>query len=169
MNMKDHILAALREQFHRWQDTLTSLSMEQVTTPLIPSQWSIKDNIAHLWAWQQRSIARLEAGLLNREPEFPTWPADLDPDLEDDIDGINNWIYQTGREISWKDVNRNWKQGFVRFLELGEKLPEKDLLDSGKYSWMKGYPLVFTLLGSYDHHREHLEELVAWLQEHGKK
>jgi hypothetical protein len=73
MNMKEHILAALREQFNRWEELLASMSEAQLTTPHLPSHWSTKDEIAHLWAWQQRSIARLEAALSNREPEFPKW------------------------------------------------------------------------------------------------
>ena len=56
MNMKDHILTALREQFNRWEKLLASMSDEQITAPHLPSNWSIKDVIAHLRAWQQRSI-----------------------------------------------------------------------------------------------------------------
>ena len=33
MNMKDHILAALREQFERWEELLANLSEEQVVAP----------------------------------------------------------------------------------------------------------------------------------------
>jgi hypothetical protein len=51
MNMKQHILAALREEFNRWEDLLASMSEEQITAPHLPSHWSIKDVIAHLRAW----------------------------------------------------------------------------------------------------------------------
>src|ERR1700682_2779845 len=95
MNMKDHILAALREQFNRWEALLASMSEAQITTRQAPSNWSVKDNIAHLRAWQQRSIARLAAAPFNREPEFPTWLADSDPDSEGNTDKTNAWIYQT--------------------------------------------------------------------------
>jgi hypothetical protein len=45
--------------------------------------------MAHLSAWQKRSIARVAAALLDREPEYPIWPAALDPNLEDNTDPIN--------------------------------------------------------------------------------
>ncbi len=64
MNMQDHILAALREQFNRWQELLAGLSDEQITAPHFDDDWSIKDVMAHLWAWQQISIARVQAGAL---------------------------------------------------------------------------------------------------------
>ena len=75
MSMKDHILAALREQLERWEKLLASMSEEQITEPHFEFDWSIKDVLAHLWAWQQISVARMEAGGLDREPRYPEWLA----------------------------------------------------------------------------------------------
>ena len=166
MNDKQGILIALREEFNRWETLLASLSEAQITAPQLPSHLSIKDVIAHLRAWQQRSIARLEAALLNREPEFPKWLPELDPDSEDNTDQINAWIYETYREQPWSKVHQNWGEGFLRFLELGEGIPEKDLLDAGRYAWLGGYPLSFILVASYEHHQGHLEAMLARLRQH---
>ena len=170
MNDKQHILTTLRAEFNRWEQLLASLSEEQITAPQLPADWSIKDVIAHLRAWQQRSIARLEAALLNREPEFPKWPAELDPDSEGATEHINAWIYETYRDQPWSSVHRDWREGFLRFLELGEAIAEKDLLDAGRYPWMEGQPLAFILQASYEHHQEHeeyLEPVLARLRQHG--
>jgi hypothetical protein len=169
MNMKAHILTALREQLNCWEELLASMGEEQITAPLYPSDWSTKDNIAHLMAWQRRSIARMEAALFNREPEFPRWLTGLDPDTEDNTEQTNAWIYTTYREQPWSKVHQDWKEGFLRFLESGDGISEKDLLDAGRYPWLKRYPLAYILLASYDHHQEHLEQLLAWLREHGDK
>jgi hypothetical protein len=168
MNMKEHILAALREQFKRWEDLLGSMTEKQITTPHSPSEWSTKDEVSHLWAWQQRSIARLAAASLDREPDYPKWSPDLDPDSDAEVDKVNAWIYETTLKDPWSKVHLDWKIGFLRFLELGEKITEKDLLDAGKYPWMKGAPLAFSLLSSYDHHQEHYDGSVAWLDQNGK-
>ena len=168
MNGKQQILTTLREDFSRWEELLASMSEEQITAPQPPSNLSIKDVIAHLRAWQQRSIARLEAAVLNREPEFPRWPAELDPETEDDPVQINAWIYETCREQPWSSVHRDWRQGFLRFLELGEAIPEKDLLDAERYPWMEGQPLSLVLLGSYEHqHEDHLEPMLTWIHQQG--
>jgi hypothetical protein len=168
MSMKEHILTALKEQFHSWEELLASMSPEQISAPLVPSPWCPKDVIAHLRAWQQRSLARLEAARFNRVPEFPQWLAGVDPDAEGRTEATNAWIYETYREQPWEEVYRNWRAGFLRLLELGQEFPEKDLLDAGKYSWLGGYPLAFILLATYDHHQEHLEKLRAWLEEQGQ-
>src|SRR4051794_38395163 len=125
MNMKEHILEALREQFNRWEELLAGMSEAQINTPHSPSNWSIKDEIAHLWAWQQRSVARVEAARLEREPEFPQWPAALNPESEAGPHQMNAWIYETNRQKPWSSVYRDWRAGFLRFLDCGEAIPER--------------------------------------------
>jgi hypothetical protein len=53
----------------------------------------------------------------------------------------------------------------LQFIQSGEGISEKDLLDSGRYPWLGGYSLAFILIASYDHHQEHYEKLHAWLHE----
>jgi len=163
MNMQEHILNALREQFNRWEEVLGSLSEAQITAPSFDLNWSIQDVIAHLWGWQQISIARMEGGVHDREPEFPKWVAELGEDWEENADQTNAWMYKTYHEQPWSTVHQNWSEGFLRFLEIGERIPEKDLLDGDRYPWLGGFPLASILLSSYDHHQEHFEKLMDWL------
>ena len=168
MNMKEHILAAMREQFARWEELLERTSDEQISIPLSPSSWSSKDVISHLWVWQQRSIARVEAACSNREPRYPEWVPGLDPASGGDTEQTNAWIYETYKEKPWPAVRQDWMNGYLKFLEAGEGMDERDLLDSDKYAWLGGYSLAAVYLSSYDHHQEHFENLTAWLDEHGR-
>ena len=164
MPSKQQTLTNLREEYDRWEAMLVRLSEAQITASELPEHWSIKDVIAHLHAWQQRSIARLEAAQSDGQPVYPAWPAQLDPDAEGQPDELNAWLYQQSRDKPWSSVYRNWRAGFLRFLELGQAIPDKDLLDASKYPWLDGYPLIDVLQGSYEHHHEHadyLEPLVA--------
>jgi hypothetical protein len=164
MNMKEHILAALQEQFESWEELLAGLSKEQINAPRFDFDWSIKDVMAHLWAWQQISLARMQAGVRDREPEYPDWILDIGEDWEEDSDRVNAVTFDRNHEKTWSEVYQNWKNGFLRFLKLGTKIPERDLLDGDRYPWLKGYSLAFILVASYDHHQEHLEKLTGWLQ-----
>ena len=166
MNMKQHILTALREQFDRWEEVLSSMSEDQITGLHTLSDWSTQDVMAYLWAWQQITIARMEAALEDREPRFPTWVADLHPDWEENANQTNAWVYETYHPQPWPKVYQNWREGFLRLLETGKRISEMKLLDSGRYPWLEGRPLAVILLASDDHHQEHLEKLLAWLQEH---
>lgn len=163
MNMKEHIITALKEQFQRWEELLASLGEEQLTAPRFDLGWSIKDVMAHLWAWQQISIARLEAGVQNRQPEYHEWIISIE-NWEDDADRVNAVTFERQHDHSWQEVYQNWKTGFLQLLESGNRISERDLLDGDKFSWLGGHSLAAILIASYDHHQEHFEKLLAWLK-----
>lgn len=168
MNDKQQILTALQEEFSRWEELLASLSEEQVTAPQLPAGLSIKDVMAHLMAWQQVSIARLEAAQVDKEPVYPNWLEGLSPESEEDVDQFNARIQESYRRQPWVHVYQDWRSGFFSFLKLAKEIPENDLLDAQRYPWLDGYPLIAVLQGSHEHHHEdHLEPLLAWLREHG--
>jgi hypothetical protein len=168
MSDKLELIALLRDEFNRWEVLLAGLSAAQRAAPLHPSHFTVKDTLAHLRAWQQRSIARLEAALEDREPRFSQWPADLDPEPEGEPDDLNAWIYEQNRDRPWATVYAEWRAGFQRLIELAEATPEPNLLEPGRYPWLEGHPLSLVLTASVEHHRvEHREPLQAWLREAG--
>ena len=164
MSMQLHILLALHEQYDSWLTLLDSLTEVQLSKPLTSSYMSPKDVIAHLYAWQQRSIARLLAALDEREPVFPQWLSDVTPDTPGVNDQINAWLYETYQHQPWTDIYAQWRSGFLHILELGQAIRERDLLDSSRYTWLNGYTLAHVLIASYDHHQEHYEKLMEWLE-----
>ncbi len=164
MTTKSDILALLQSEFDRWEEVLNGLGEKQIIAPNFISDWSIKDTLAHLMAWQTRSIARLEAARSNKEPEFPPWTVQPVQDPGDNSDEINVWIYNAYREEPWPVVHASWRTGFLRFLELARAIPEKELQDPKRFPWMDGQPLTSVLQGSYEHHHiDHLEPLLALL------
>ncbi len=162
MNMQEHILAAMHEEFDQWEAFIATLTPDQFNVPVAPETWSIKDIVAHVYAWQQRSIARLEAALANREPIFPRWHAEMDPEELDNTDQINQWIYQVHRHLSWDKVHESWQTNFLKFLDLGAKFSALDFINGDRYAWLKGYSLADVFLGSYEHHYEHRSKLLEW-------
>jgi hypothetical protein len=159
MNDSQEILVTLRDEFQRWEELLATLTEEQLTTPMAPSHLSIKDVVAHLRAWQQVSIARLEAARLDTEPVFPDWLEGSDPESEEEREEFNTRIYERYRELPTSRVHQEWKSGFLKFLELGQAIPADVLLDIKKYAWLKGYALFDVLQGSFWHHEEHRDQL----------
>lgn len=159
MNMKEHILTALREQFEHWEELLTKLSEEEITAPQFDFGWSIKDVMAHLGAWQQISIARMEAGVHNSEPEYPGWIRSIGESWEEDANRVNALTFERNHKKSWSEVYQDWRNGFLQLLELGNEISERDLLDGERYPWLNGYSLALILVASYDHHQEHFEKL----------
>lgn len=151
----------LREELQVWDELLSKMSHEQLTVPLLSDGQSIKDILGHLHAWQQLSIARLEAARLQSEPDMPAWLHGQDPDKDELTDEYNARIQAVFRDQSWAQVYTAWRDGYRRFLELADMIPDSDLLDETKYSWLKGYNLLAVLEGSCEHHQEHRGELLS--------
>jgi hypothetical protein len=161
---KTALLQQLRDEFAAWEALFARLSEAQLVARQLDGGLSVKDVVAHLWTWQQRSIARLEAAQAGHAPEFPAWPGAADPDDDEhrDINALNAWIFAQSRDKPWAQVHGDWAKGYWRFLELGEAVPEADLLAVGHYAWLPGYALAEVLRGSYNHHHdEHLRPLLA--------
>jgi len=163
---KSQILFQLKQSFAQWQDLLASLDQEQMITPLTPSDWTVKDIVAHMWAWQQGSVARMEAALRDRPPAYPDWWLANGPDPEEDLNRTNAWIFRANRERSWESVYTHWKDQFQRYISLTSTLGEDDLLIPGRYAWMGSYAIADSCLGSIEHHKEHFDDLKTWLSEH---
>jgi hypothetical protein len=163
MNEKEQILRMLREELKRWRGILDGMSEEELTMAREDGGMPLKDEVAHLWAWQRITRERLEAAIANREPDFSMFPAELAATLEeDDVERINAWIYETNRERAWEDVYDAWHKQFSRIIELAEAMPAKVLTDRGRYGWNRGYSIADTLRFSWEHHHEeHLGPLLA--------
>lgn len=168
---KQELTAIFEKEFEEWESLLAGLSLAQITTPSLPDGLSIKDTMAHLRAWQQRTIAQLEATLNDHSPRFPEWPATwlaaLDEEESSDaVDRVNAWILTTNHPRPWADIHQEWRDGFLRFLELVRLIPESDLRPDARLAWMAEYQPSDVLPGAYDHHHsEHRGLLTAWLRE----
>jgi hypothetical protein len=163
---KRELLAMHEGEFETWERLLAGLSTAQITHPALANGLSVKDTIAHLAAWQQRTIARLEAALQGHAPQFPQWPVALDEEESSEaVDRANAWILETQRHRTWADVHQQWQTGFLHFLELLRAIPEADLLPGGKLAWVAEYHPLDGHPGFYDyHHAEHRVQLETWLR-----
>ena len=165
MTEKTRIVKALREEFNRWETLLGGLNEAHLTAPNLDARWAIKDVIVHLWAWQLRTIARVDAAVENHEPVFPDWPKNLDPEILGQPHQLNAWLYETNKDKPWSQVYGEWKANFLRLIELAEAVPEADLLAVDRFDWLDGDSLAFILEASQEHHDEHYE----WLTRHLKQ
>jgi hypothetical protein len=158
---KSSLIEQLRDEKERWEALLRTLSESEITAPALSDGWAIKDVMAHLMAWQQRSNARLEAALSGQAPLFPDWPTTLDPEIAEQPNELNAWIYNTYHDQPWSRTYHMWRDGFQKLIDQSEQIPEADLFAPGHYSWLKNHPLSAVLAGTLEHHNEHYE----WLQQ----
>lgn len=134
--------------------------------PGAAGDWTLRDVIAHLNGWRERTLLRLEAAAAGRDPAPPPWPSDLDGDSEDDVDTINLWFYERSRDRSADEVvAESWTQ-LARMRALVGEIAAQDLFTPGRYAWLGSHSLADVPLGSLEHfYEEHVPMLRAWQAE----
>jgi uncharacterized protein (TIGR03083 family) len=107
---KDELLAAIDAGWNQFQGFLATLTYEQVTIPTDPADWTAKDHVAHLAAWEDTLNALLDKRL--RRESLGVSAEDWD---NQDWDRVNEVVRQRYKDISLGDL-REW------FFGLHEKL-----------------------------------------------
>jgi tetratricopeptide (TPR) repeat protein len=100
-------------------------------------QWSLKDELAHIIAWQLNSLARM-AALIHAEPV---------PDFSD-FERINRAIFDTNRDRSRAEIVAEGDRAQADFVELIRSLPEADLAQPGRFSDQEARSLAEQILGN---------------------
>lgn len=159
---KDELLKNLHEEQARWEALLDQIGEAHMDEPGVAEDWSIKDIVAHLTGWRQRTVARLQAAQRGPAEPLPPWPAHLQTD-----DEINDWIYESNRYRSVHEVLTASRQTFQQLVSAITALPEAKLLDPQRFRWLEGEPLSAASLFSH-FHEEHEPDMRAWLAQQTK-
>ncbi|GCE19736.1 ClbS/DfsB family four-helix bundle protein [Dictyobacter kobayashii] len=152
---KTELLRRMQDGYEQFTALLATLSEEQLTTPHVNGKWSIKDNIAHLSAWQKRVIAVL-AAIHNKETTLPN-PT---PGLSEDE--INELYYQANKERSLSDIQNEFATVYQQIKGAVELLSEEEL-NMPLPQW-KDQPVWPNIAGNtFEHYQEHTQIIQNWL------
>jgi tetratricopeptide (TPR) repeat protein len=103
--------------------------------------WSLKDELAHVVAWQFNSLARI-AALINAEPL---------PDFSDQ-ETINRAIYDTNRDHSLAEIVAEADRAYAEYVNLIESISEADLTQPARFSEQERRSLASQIMGNgYEH------------------
>lgn len=151
----------LREAWTELQQTLDSLSEEQMTERKDDVGWTVKDHLAHLIPWEQGMIA-----LLKKEPRYAAMGVDVAQ--HDDEEDLNEILRAPYRSASLADVRGGLRETHEVLTALVESLGPDDLFKP--YSYYNrtnrgdetGEPVLRWVVGnSSGHYLEHLPWIKA--------
>ena len=126
---KAELLAMIQTGYEQFDVVLATLRAEQMTLTGVNGSWSIKDNLAHLSAWQNYQAARMEGVVAGTEPP------PLAPGLEDE-DAINEYLYQQHKARPLPDVLAEFRASYQRVLAATEALSWEAL--NAPFPWDDG-------------------------------
>ena len=151
---KDTLLNDIRKGYTDFDTLLSSLNEQQMMMAGNDG-WTIKDHIAHLTAWQQRTFNVLQAVIDN--VELP------DPTSDMTIDQINEQFHQRDAALPLDRVLAGHGAMQQQILSAVQSMSEEDL--NRPISWLDDRPVVGWVIGNtYEHYEEHTQYIQQWLQ-----
>ena len=129
---KKDLLDAIKKERSALDEYIETLTLEQMVEPNIVGNWSVKDVLAHLFAWMQMCIGWYNAGLRNEIPALPAsgFKWNQTPQL-------NQRIYEKYNDMSLDEVLAQFEASSHEILEIIQGLSNDELFTAGYFAWTK--------------------------------
>jgi uncharacterized protein (TIGR03083 family) len=119
---KAELVTWIKQARGELEETIAGLDDTDLTRSGPGGGWSVKDHLAHLTTWQKKLLSLLEG-----RPGYEGLGIDEELYLTQDLDAVNEQIFQRQRSRSLDEVKADFSDTFERLLETLEMLPEEDL------------------------------------------
>lgn len=163
---KGEAVAAINKEREAWDALLAEVGEDRMLEPGPMGEWTFKDLAAHLTAWRERSLLRLEAAAHGQPEPASPWPAEFDEDSDEGLVAINDWFQKQSEEKLLGEVLNESRESYARLAEAVQQLPDEALTDSSYFAWTEGQALGDTIVSGefFGHLRdEHEADIRHWL------
>lgn len=158
-SQKTDLLTAIQEQRAALEELLAELTQAEMVLPGVEGEWSVKDILAHLAAWQEYTLYRLEAALAGRFPEKPPlqgW---------EEIHAQNQQYFETYRSLSLGEVLYAFRSTYARMVAKVEALDEAFIASKLPEEWFGGRAVhALITANTCWHDAEHTEAIEKWME-----
>lgn len=143
------LLTALRAGRDRLETALAQFD-DAAMAERVDDDWTRKDVLAHLEAWERRVVDLLER-----------LRAGTDPGERVETDELNARFFAADRDRTLADVRSGEAAAYERMVAAIEGASDEELFDGDHFAWTNGEPLAAWFRGDGDeHYDEHLEQLT---------
>lgn len=132
---REEVIARYRADLAGLRAAVMVLEVEQRDRPVV-GDWSAKDVLAHIAAWD-RALARGVQELLAAErPEFASY-------VEDEFNAL---VVVGSRDRSFADVLADGEQAHGALIEALQHLPDQQWESASTYTWENGVPMTIVCI-----------------------
>jgi len=152
---KDEILEALEDEREKFLDAIEGLSDEALQEPGMVGEWSVKDVVSHLIAWEAELVKLLWQAKQGIDPGSAHFGSKS-------VDELNAAWYTEFQARPLEQVQADFQAVRRQTERRVEAFSDNDLNDPGRYPWLKGHPLWEWVAGdSFEHEAEHTAQIRA--------
>lgn len=143
---KSEIEERVRASHTKLTEALDGLSEEEATRAGLNPQWSIKDALSHIAAWE------IEGARIVRGIQDGTWkPERMNQQL---IDDFNARAVEDRKARSFKEVREEFDRAHTEIQQLIASLPDEIDEKSPTYKYIEGV--------TFRHHAHHAEQIAKY-------
>ena len=158
---KADLMERIQREWSALTQAIDKLSDEQMSVPGTGS-WSIKDNLAHLAAWEQFMLLYHLQG----HPPHEAMQVDEATLERLDEDGLNAILYERNRHRSVADVVSDLYRSHEQVLATLEQMTYADLMKPRYSDDPEARPIIGWVIGNtYEHYQEHRRAIQAIARE----
>ena len=148
---KAELLRRIEREWNMLEKAFAGLSDQQMNV-IDAGGWSIKDNLAHLAAWERFMILYY----LHRKPAHEAMGIDENTLKQLDENGVNAVLHQRNKDRKAADVLADLREGHTQVLaELAEMSFEQMMQPFDPDDPQKRPVVVWIAANTYEHYEEH--------------
>jgi hypothetical protein len=158
---KEELLNRIHKEWTQLLQVILPLDEDQMTTA-VDGGWTIKDNLAHIIAWEQYLIHHH----IRKSPPHDIFGMDSETYKKSDEDDINAFLFQKNKDLTLNQVRTDLRSTHEALLSELERLPFSTLIKPRYDDDQEGRPLLWWIIANtYDHYIEHRTAIERLIQD----
>ena len=150
-NRKTELLAELDQEWANIERVCAALNENAMLAPGVQGEWSVKDILVHISAWEKYLLDRLGYVMTRQHPQYPvmtTW---------DDVHRFNAQVYGENKDRPLASVVIEFRSLYRGVMTVLEALDDKMLDQPYSYDFPDDQLTLLQLIkaNTYEHYREH--------------
>jgi hypothetical protein len=135
--------------------TLSRLTHDQMLLPGVDGEWSVKDALAHISAWERNMIRWTSSLLAGHKPDTPDpW----------DVERINADIFARVKDIPLASVLEEFRESHQAAFSLAKSLTEDQLQTRHPDTWPMERLWVGIAANMNFHYKDHCRDIEGWME-----
>lgn len=153
---KTELLAELDQEWAKIERNCFGLSEADMVEPGAEGEWSVKDILAHLSAWEKYLLDRLGYIMTGQQPQYgvlTSW---------DDVHRFNTQVYSENKDRPLTSVVIEFRSLYRGVMTVLEAVNEALLSEPYTYDFPQDKLTVMELIRSntFEHYREHCKSIA---------
>jgi len=155
---KSELVFVIKKERGNLESLLNQLTSDQKKEKGVEAEWSIKDIMAHIAAWERLAQDRLNSATTGEKLKIPVIESD------NFVDIFNAEVYESNKESSIKNVETEFHNSYNDFMRQIETLEEEFLIEVLPFDWAGDLTAqVLISANSHWHYLEHAKSINAWV------